>query len=128
MDKNIPGTFSSDAEVNDFCNDLITSVRQMKEKKVCRTTVVIPIIETRNKTGLTQEKFAKMLGVSVKTLSAWEQGVRTPSGAARTQITVTSFAPRSFKNSTAASAVLPVASIGSKTKTLVFSRSLGTLQ
>lgn len=33
MDKNIPGTFSSDAEVNDFCNDLITSVRQMKEKK-----------------------------------------------------------------------------------------------
>ena len=63
MDKNFPGTFSSDAEVNDFCNDLITSVRQMKEKKVCRTTVVIPIIETRNKTGLTQEKFAKMLGV-----------------------------------------------------------------
>ena len=53
MDKNFPGTFSSDAEVNDFCNDLITSVRQMKEKKVCRTTVVIPIIETRNKTGLT---------------------------------------------------------------------------
>ena len=88
MDKNFPGTFSSDAEVNDFCNDLITSVRQMKEKKVCRTTVVIPIIETRNKTGLTQEKFAKMLGVSVKTLSAWEQGVRTPSGAARTLLKI----------------------------------------
>lgn len=88
MDKNIPGTFSSDAEVNDFCNDLITSVRQMKEKKVCRTTVVIPIIETRNKTGLTQEKFAKMLGVSVKTLCAWEQGVRTPSGAARTLLKI----------------------------------------
>ena len=84
MDKNFPGTFSSD----DFCNDLITSVRQMKEKKVCRTTVVIPIIETRNKTGLTQEKFAKMLGVSVKTLSAWEQGVRTPSGAARTLLKI----------------------------------------
>ena len=80
--------FSEDAEMNEFCKDLLLSVRQMKEGRVKRKTLVVPVVETRNKTGLTQEKFAKMLGVSVKTLAAWEQGVRSPSGAARTLLKI----------------------------------------
>ena len=33
--------------------------------------------------GLSQSEFAAMLGVSVKTLQNWEQGRRSPQGAAR---------------------------------------------
>ena len=80
--------YSSDIEVNRFAEDLLLSVKQMKARKAERRTFVIPVVETRNKTGLTQEKFAQLLGVSVKTLAAWEQGVRTPSGAARTLLKI----------------------------------------
>ena len=88
MSKNRIESFSSDPEINDFCKDLLLSVKQMKERKTAVKTLVIPVVETRNKTGLTQERFAKMLGVSVRTLSAWEQGARTPSGAARTLLKI----------------------------------------
>ena len=37
----------------------------------------------RAKTGLTQEKFAMMVGVSKRTLENWEQGRRHPTGPAR---------------------------------------------
>ena len=37
----------------------------------------------RNKYGLSQTKFAKMLGISPGTLRNWEQGRRTPEGPAR---------------------------------------------
>jgi putative transcriptional regulator len=37
----------------------------------------------RHKLGLSQGRFARLLGISVRTLHHWEQGTRTPSGAAR---------------------------------------------
>ena len=37
----------------------------------------------RNSTGLTQKLFAKYMGVSVKTVEAWEAGRNHPDGAAR---------------------------------------------
>jgi putative transcriptional regulator len=40
------------------------------------------------KAGLTQAQFAAMLGVSQRTLEQWEQGRRTPRGAAKTLIRV----------------------------------------
>ena len=39
--------------------------------------------DVRNKTRLSQDKFAALLGVSVKTLRSWEQGQRNPSGPSR---------------------------------------------
>jgi DNA-binding transcriptional regulator YiaG len=41
------------------------------------------IAATRQKLGLSQSGFARLLGISVRTLHHWEQGRRTPSGAAR---------------------------------------------
>ncbi len=38
---------------------------------------------TRRKLGLSQDRFARLLGISVRTLHHWEQGRRRPSGAAR---------------------------------------------
>lgn len=40
------------------------------------------IKEIRNRTGLTQVLFAKYMGVSVKTVEAWEAGKNHPEGTA----------------------------------------------
>ena len=90
------------SEMNRFAEDLLLSVKQMKARKAERRTFVIPVVETRNKTGLTQEKFAQLLGVSVKTLAAWEQGVRTPSGAARTLLKIAEKYPKIVKEAASA--------------------------
>ncbi len=66
--------------------ELLESVRQMTAGKV--RVVMSPIISARKKIGLTQAEFAKLLGVSVRTLQEWEQGRRQPSGAAKTLIAI----------------------------------------
>lgn len=61
--------------------------RNIKAKKT--TLSILPletftpteIKEIRNNTGLTQALFAKYLGVSVKTVEAWEAGRNHPDGA-----------------------------------------------
>lgn len=74
-----------DKEMEQFQNDLLASVRQMKSGKAARTTTieVSAATEARNRIGLSQTEFAHMMGVSVRTLQDWEQGRREPSGAAK---------------------------------------------
>lgn len=64
---------------------------ESKEKKLKRRTVsIMPIKEydaqevqnIRKKTGLSQKLFAGYMGVSTKTVEAWEAGTNRPSGAA----------------------------------------------
>ena len=73
-----------------FQNDLLASVRQMKAGKAARiTNVNLPsIVAARNTLGLSQSRFAELLGVSKRTLQEWEQGRRTPNGAAKTLLRV----------------------------------------
>ncbi len=47
----------------------------------------------RVKTGLSQARFAALLGVSRRTLEQWEQGRREPSGAAKTLIRIAELKP-----------------------------------
>jgi len=55
----------------------------------------VPAISSiREKTGLSQSRFAELLGVSVRTLQEWEQGRRKPSGAARTLLMIAEKNPR----------------------------------
>ena len=49
----------------------------------------IEIKEIRKQTGLTQVMFAKYMGVSVKTVEAWESGRNQPDGAARRLLSLT---------------------------------------
>lgn len=51
------------------------------------------VAAARAATGLSQGAFAKLLGVSVRTLQEWEQGRKTPSGAAATLLKVASRHP-----------------------------------
>ena len=48
---------------------------------------------TRQKLGLSQTKFAELLGISVRTLHHWEQGTRTPSGAAQVLLRIATLNP-----------------------------------
>ncbi len=50
-------------------------------------------VTAREKLHMTQEEFARLLGISVRTLHQWEQGRRKPSGAARVLLRVASLNP-----------------------------------
>lgn len=79
-----------DKEMAQFQEDLLLSVRQMKTQKAAQITeVALPLVtEVRHTVGLSQSQFARLIGVSVRTLQHWEQGRRSPSGAARTLIRI----------------------------------------
>ena len=88
-----------DKEMEEFQNDLLASVRQMKIGKAARVTAVevSAATEARNRVGMSQSEFAKLLGVSVRTLQDWEQGRREPSGAAKTLLRIASQNPEAVK-------------------------------
>jgi len=52
------------------------------------------IAATRKKLRLSQARFARLLGISIRTLHHWEQGNRIPSGAARVLLRVAAQHPR----------------------------------
>ena len=78
------------SEVQKFQADLLVSVKQMRRSEAARVTkVTLPAAaEARASVGLSQQEFAKLLGVSARTLQDWEQGRREPTGAARTLLKV----------------------------------------
>ena len=59
------------------------------------------IAATRQKLGLSQSRFARLLGISVRTLHHWEQGTRTPSGAARVLLRVAALHPEAVLDTAA---------------------------
>jgi putative transcriptional regulator len=69
---------------------LLESVRQMKARNYARTThvVVNEVVEARQSTGMSQSQFATALSISKRTLQEWEQGRRSPSGAAQALIRI----------------------------------------
>lgn len=74
------------SEMEKFQQDLLESVKQMKRGEAACTTQVMlsEAAQARAKTGLSQHAFARLLGVSARTLQDWEQGRRSPTGAAKT--------------------------------------------
>lgn len=84
------------SELEKFQADLLRSVKQMRGGKAARVTQVkLPAAaEARAKTGLSQQDFAALLGVSARTLQDWEQGRREPTGAAKTLLRVAAAHPK----------------------------------
>lgn len=78
----------------DLAAELLQSVREMRAGQV--RVISSPVIEARNKTGLSQSQFAALMGVSVRTLQGWEQGRKQPSGAARTLLAIASTNPKAL--------------------------------
>ena len=51
------------------------------------------VTRIRNKLGVSQTRFAQLLGISENTLQNWEQGRRKPSGSARILLKVAALHP-----------------------------------
>lgn len=68
--------------------EILAGLRQIKADDHGRVVNIPDVGAIREKTGLSQSRFAVLLGVSVRTLQDWEQGRRAPSGAARTLLMI----------------------------------------
>ncbi len=80
---------------------LVTSIREAGEirsgdKKPSQSYQIEPpdIREVREKLNVSQNEFAIMIGVSVRTLQNWEQGRRTPEGPAKALLRIASKNPK----------------------------------
>lgn len=69
---------------------LLQSVREMKARNFARATEVAvnEVVQARQSTGMSQSEFASALSISKRTLQEWEQGRRSPSGAAQALIRI----------------------------------------
>ena len=72
---------------NELFNELLASVQEMDDivqgKKTAARVTKFPDPEVRlirEKVGLSQNRFARLIGVSKRTLENWEQGRRHPTG------------------------------------------------
>jgi putative transcriptional regulator len=74
--------------------EILDGIRQLKQGEIGRVVTLPPVSETRARVGLSQSEFARLLGVSVRTLQEWEQGRRVPSGPARTLLAIAHKNPR----------------------------------
>ena len=75
--------------------EILQGIRDIKAGRVGRrySAGSYPIVRARERSGLSQAKFAALLGVSVRTLQDWEQGRREPNAAAKTLIKVAELHP-----------------------------------
>lgn len=74
--------------------EILEGLREIKRGEYGRVINVPDVASIRKKMGLSQSRFAQLLGVSVRTLQDWEQGRRVPTGAARTLLMVAAQNPR----------------------------------
>jgi len=73
-----------DESQRDIGLEILEAIRAIKRGEGRSFTLYVsPITVAREKTGMSQVPFSKMLGVSAQTLRGWEQGNGKPSGAAQ---------------------------------------------
>jgi putative transcriptional regulator len=90
--------YMSDELFGDLMLSLNQALQYSRGEQINARTTVLPappkpmsrqeIINLREQYNCSQSVFARLLNVSVKTLQAWEQGVRVPSDAALKLLTV----------------------------------------
>lgn len=76
--------------------EIVQGNRDLKAGRTGRRFTVdsYAIVRAREKSDLTQAEFAKLLGVSVRTLQDWEQGRREPNAAPQTLLKVAEKHPK----------------------------------
>jgi len=83
-------------EERNIGEEILNGIREIKGGETGRVVNVPPVADIRKKTGLSQTRFAALLGVSVRTLQDWEQNRRAPSGAARTLLLIAHKNPKAL--------------------------------
>ena len=76
--------------------EIFDGIRQLKRDEHGRVMAVPSVASVRALTGMSQARFAQLLGVSVRTLQEWEQGRRAPTGAARMLLRIAAKNPRAL--------------------------------
>jgi putative transcriptional regulator len=76
--------------------EILQGLRELRRGEYGRVINIPEVARIREKTGLSQARFAQLLGVSVRTLQDWEQGRRAPSGAARTLLMIAARNPQAL--------------------------------
>lgn len=80
----------------DIGREILQGLREIKRGQHGRVVNIPSVARIREKTGLSQERFAELLGVSTRTLQDWEQGRRASSGAARTLLLIAERNPKAL--------------------------------
>jgi len=80
----------------DIGAEILEGIRHIKKGRVGRVINVPSVANIRERTGLSQSEFARLIGVSVRTLQDWEQGRRAPSGPARALLALAHKNPRAL--------------------------------
>ena len=79
--------------------ELLKAVKQMKAGKKGRvyTPEQLLALSARQSVKMTQKEFASLLNVSVDSIQDWEQGHRSPRGAAKTLLMVAATNPEALE-------------------------------
>lgn len=98
--------YMSDELFGELVESLGEALEYSRGAQVNARTTVLPappepmskqeIIELRQRLNCSQAVFARLLNVSVKTVQAWEQGVRVPSDAALKLLSVAKHHPEAL--------------------------------
>ena len=86
----------------DLFNELLQSVKEAaaiergdaKPSRRFTVNTANDVVRLRNKLGLPQTKFARLLGISEDTLQNWEQGRRKPAGPAKVLLKIAAKHPK----------------------------------
>jgi len=80
--------------------EILQGIEDIKAGRIGRRFIAksFSILRAREKSGLSQTQFARLLGVSVRTLQDWEQGRREPSAAAKTLIKIAELHPEILRD------------------------------
>jgi putative transcriptional regulator len=81
-------------EISAGLNDAISHAKGNKSRAKVHRPEPIDVKAIREKTGMSQQRFCATFGISLGTLRHWEQGLRTPRGAARVLLRVVDKNPR----------------------------------
>ena len=81
-------------EISEGLKDAANHAKGKKTDVLEHTPEALNVKAIREKTGMSQERFCATFGISIGTLRHWEQGLRTPRGAARVLLKVVDRNPK----------------------------------
>ena len=81
-------------EISVGLKDAANHAKGKKSGVVEHTPEALNVRAIREKTGMSQERFCATFGISLGTLRHWEQGLRSPRGAARVLLKVVDHNPK----------------------------------
>jgi len=81
-------------EISEGLEDAIAHAKGRKARAKEHRMDPIDVKSIRKKTGMSQQRFCASFGISIGTLRHWEQGLRSPRGAARVLLKVVEHNPK----------------------------------